>query len=155
MKKVIILIVSFFMLSNFSVADTNSPMTMKNLNGYHVMTGIEISEMLLGETVILKDLLSEAVYEIKISQNGLTEKKIITAKSPKTLTNVEYQARADILSGDVKFSIEGSKIITTDGVRTYISTLYKKDRKIYGVRDVDNESVNFQILIDYKKEYFQ
>jgi len=146
--KIIILIFLFFMYVNSAIADAKAPLTMNDLNGYHVMTGIEISEILLGKTVILKDLLSEAVYEIKISQNGLTEKKIITAKSPKTLTNVEYQARADLLSGDVKFSIEGNKIITTDGVRTYISTLYKKDRKIYGVRDVDNESVNFQILLD-------
>jgi len=151
MKKIIILINALLMISKVAIVNAETPLTMKHLNGYNIMTGLEISEILLGKTVVLKDLLSEAVYEIKISQNGLTEKKVITNKSPKTLTNVEYQARADILSGDVKFSIEGNKIITTDGVRTYISTLYKKGMNIYGVRDVDNESVNFQILTDYKK----
>jgi len=152
MRKIIILIPVFLMIFKVAIAENNSKLTLEKLDGYNIMTGIEISEVLLGKTVILKDLLSEAVYEIKINQNGVTEKKIITAKSPKTLTNVEYQARADLLSGAVKFSIEGNKIITTDGLRTYISTLYKKDKNIYGVRDVDHNSVNFQIITDFKKE---
>lgn len=139
------------MIFKVALADNNSILTLQKLDGYKVMTGIEISEILLGKTVILKDLLSEAEYEIKINKDGVTEKKIIKAKSPKTLTNVDYQARADLLRGALKFSIEGNKIITTDGLRTYISTLYKKDKNIYGVRDVDHESVNFQILTDYKK----
>jgi len=142
--------VTFFMMFDVILADNDSRLTLQKLDGYHIMTGLEISEILLGKTVILKDLLSEAVYEIKISQDGLTEKKVIKAKSPKTLTNVDYQARADILSGDVKFAIEGNKIITTDGVRTYIATLYKKGINIYGVRDVDHESVDFQILTNSK-----
>lgn len=153
MKKNILLIPLILMIFKISLAENSSGLTLKKLDGYKIMTGIEISEILLGKTVILKDLLSEAVYEIKINKDGVTEKKIIKAKSPKTLTNVDYQARADLLTDVLKFSIEGNKIITTDGVRTYISTLYKKGQKIYGVRDVDHESVNFQILIDYKKEH--
>jgi len=153
MKKIILLISINIMIFNTALAENNNILILQKLQGYKIMTGIEISEILLGKTVILKDLLSEAVYEIKINKNGVTEKKTLKTKSPKTLTNVDYQARADLLKGALKFTIEGNKIITTDGLRTYVSTLYKKDNNIYGVRDVDHESVNFQILTDYNKAH--
>ena len=153
MKKIILLISINIMIFNTALAENNNILILQKLQGYKIMTGIEISEILLGKTVILKDLLSEAVYEIKINKNGVTEKKTLKTKSPKTLTNVDYQARADLLKGALKFTIEGNKVITTDGLRTYVSTLYKKDNNIYGVRDVDHESVNFQILTDYNKAH--
>jgi len=112
------------------------------------MANKEINEVLLGKTVILKDLQSEAVYKIKINKNGLTEKKVLSVESPEILTDIDFQARAPILNGSVKFSISENKIITSDGIRTYISSLYKRKNTMYGVRDIDYKSVNFQIIIE-------
>ncbi len=145
------LIIIFFIVLNFTIfsAYSENKITLLSLEkqNFYVMSGKEISEILLDKTVKLKDLLSEAVYEIKINKNGLIERKIITNKNPKTLTSVEYNARASLLGDSMELSIKGNKIVTTDGVRTYMSTLYKKGDIIYGVRDIDHKTVNFQIII--------
>jgi len=62
------------------------------------------------------------------------------------LTSVEYQARADILKGDVEFSIKNNKVIVTDGIRKFISSIYRKQHMLYAVRDIDHDVVNFQII---------
>jgi len=146
------LIILLFVLVNISVSNSmaESKLTLTSLEKQHYkeMTGKEISELLLGKTVTLKDLLSKAIYEVKINNEGLTKKKVIKEKSPKTLTSIEYNSRAALLSDGLEISIKGNKIVTSDGVRTYMSTLYKKQNTIYGVRDIDHNSVNFQIIIE-------
>jgi len=146
------LIILIFLLVNLSVSTVTaeSKLTLASLEKQHykVMTSKEISTLFLGKTITLKDLLSKAVYEVKVNKDGLTKKKVIKEKSPKTLTSIEYNSRAALLSDGLEISIKGNKIITSDGVRTYKSTLYKKDKTIYGVRDIDHDSVNFQILFE-------
>jgi len=149
MKFKILIFTTLLLLIQISKADNSTNISLDKLikDNYTLMSGSDISEMLLGKTVILKDLLSEAVYEVKIHKNGTTEKKQIKSKSSKILTNVDYHARAALLDGSVKFSVSANKIITSDGVRTYNSNLYRKGNKIFGVRDIDNNAVNFQIVI--------
>jgi len=133
-------------------AQADSKLTLASLEkqNYKIMTGIEISEILFNKTIKIKDLLSDAIYKIKIDENGLTKRERIAPKNPKILTSVEYNSRPALLKDSIEFSIKGNKIINTDGIRTYISTLYKKHNKIYGVRDIDNNVVNFQIIIEDK-----
>ena len=152
MKIKLIVLTLCILFSQVSVADENLTLNKLVNNKYHLMTSNEIREILIEKTVILKDLLSEAVYEISINKDGLIDQKIIKEKSPKTLTSVEYHARADILSGSIKFSIGGNKIISTDGIRTYMSSLYKKGDKIFGVRDIDQNVVNFEVIINQDKK---
>ncbi|VAW66037.1 hypothetical protein MNBD_GAMMA08-1698 [hydrothermal vent metagenome] len=149
MKLKIILFATLLLLVQISKAETPTSLTLDKLvkDNYKLMSGNDISEMLLGKKIILKDLLSEAVYEVKIHKNGTTEKKQIKSKNPKMLTNVDYHARAALLDGAAKFSVSANKIITSDGVRTYNSSLYRKGDNIFGVRDIDNNEVNFQIVI--------
>ncbi|RDH82702.1 MAG: hypothetical protein DIZ80_10505 [endosymbiont of Galathealinum brachiosum] len=142
----IIFLTIFVLFTQPTTADEKLTLNKLVENKYHLMTSNEISEILIDKTVILKDLLSEAVYEISINKEGKIDKKIIKEKTPKMLTNIEYHSRADMLSGSIKFSIGGNKIISTDGVRTYMSSLYKKGNKIFGVRDIDHDIVNFEII---------
>jgi len=148
------LIILIFVLAKLSVSTViaEPKLTLASLEKqqYKVMTSKEISTLLLGKTITLKDLLSKAIYEVAINEDGLTKKKVIKEKSPKTLTSIEYNSRAALLSDGLEITIKGNKIITSDGIRTYKSTLYKKDNLIYGVRDIDHDSVNFQIIIDNK-----
>ena len=148
------LIILLFVLVNLTVSSVmaESKLTLTSLEKQHYkeMTSKEISELLLGKTITLKDLLSKAVYEVKINNEGLTKKKVIKEKSPETLTSIEYNSRAALLTDGLELVVKGNKIITSDGVRTYMSTLYKKQNIIYGVRDIDHDSVNFQIIIENK-----
>jgi len=147
MKSKIILWVILNLIITFAIAETKLSLASLEKQDYKQMTSIEISEMLLDKTVRLKDLLSEAVYEIQIKKDGSIKRKMITEKNPKILTSVEYSARPAVLTESVKLLIKGNKIITTDGLRTYMSTLYRKGDMIFGVRDIDHETVNFQIII--------
>jgi hypothetical protein len=147
MKLIIISILS--LVINVTFAGNNESLTLDYLikNNYQLMSAAEINKIISGKKVILKDLLSKAVYELKIDKSGMTEKKTISEKSPDSITSVEYSSRADLLSGDVKLSVKGNNIVITDGIRTYISNLYKKEDNIYVVRDVDNSKVSFKIII--------
>lgn len=147
MKLIIISVLSF--LINIAFAGNNESLTLDYLikNNYQIMSAAEINEIISGNKVILKDLLSKAVYELKIDGSGTAEKKTISEKSPASITSVEYSSRADLLSGDVKLSVKGRNIVITDGIRTYISNLYKKEDNIYVIRDVDNSKVSFKIII--------
>lgn len=149
--KIFVLIIAVIQIS-ISVVYADSKLTLSSLEkqNFNIMTGNEISALFLNNNIKLKDLLSGAIYQIKISENGLIERKVIKGKNPKILTSVEYNSRAALLTDAVDLSIKGNKIITTDGVRTYISILYKKKDLIYGVRDIDHETVNFQIIIEKK-----
>lgn len=146
-----ILVIFLCVFSALALADTQNRLTLSSLEkqGFVLMNGTQASEMLIGKTVQINDLLSQAVYEVKISKNGSMKRKIIKDKSPNMLTNIEYSSRADLLSDTVDMSIEGSKIIVTDGVRTYISILYKKADVIYGIRDIDHDVVNFKIILNH------
>jgi len=148
MRFKIIIFMVLNLIVSFAWADTKLTLASLESQNYKQMTGIEISKLLLNKTVKLKDLLSDAVYEIKIDADGsIKNRKKIKGKNPNILTSVEYHSRASLLSESVDLSIKGNKIITTDGIRTYMSTFYKKDNIIYGVRDIDNETVNFKIII--------
>ncbi len=148
----IFIIIMAVIQTSISVAYADSKLTMNSLEkqNFRVMSGSEISEIFLNNNVKLKDLLSGAVYQIKINENGLIERKTIKEKNPKTLTSVEYSSRAALLTDSVDLSVKDNKVITTDGLRTYVSTLYKKANLIYGVRDIDHETVNFQIILEKK-----
>ena len=147
MKLIIIGILS--VIVNIASAENNKTLSLEYLlnNNYQLMSATEISKIISGKKIILEDLLSKAIYELKIDESGVTEKKIISQKSPDSITNVEYSSRADLLSGDVSLTVKGNSIIITDGIRTYISTLYKKADNIYVVRDIDNNKVSFKIII--------
>jgi hypothetical protein len=137
------------MFTHLVKAEDNPILTLAELKqqGFVLIQSGEMSEMLLDKTVLIKDLLSKSVYEVKINKDGSTDKKQIKKSSAKILTSIEYHSRPALLDATTKFSISHDKIISTDGVRTYISSLYKKQDKIYAVRDVDHNRVSFQIII--------
>ncbi len=115
--------------------------------GYKKMTRTTIRENFIGPTLIIIDLLAGSEYEAKFLSNGKSELKKIKENKPETLTDADYHGRAALLTGINAFTIKGNTVITTDGVRSYASTLYKKGDVVLGVRNVDNGRVYFQIKL--------
>jgi len=56
------------------MAESKLTLTSLEKQHYKEMTGKEINDLLLGKTIMLKDLLSKAVYEVKINNKGRTKK---------------------------------------------------------------------------------
>ena len=137
-------------MSTFILADENYARLTTNIllsDGYKKMSGEKISKKLVGPTLLILDLLAGSEYEVKLSSSGKSKLKKIKEDKPGSLTSADYHSRATVLTGQVSFSIAGDNIVTTDGIRSYSSTLYQKDSVILGVRDIDNGFVNFQIKI--------
>ena len=130
----------------FATENTTS-FTAKKLisSGYILMTGAVIRKELIGRTVTIVDLLAGSEYEAKFLADGKSELKKTKDNKPGTLTDADYQERAPLLTGFNTFTIKGDTVMTTDGVRSYTSKLYKKGNVILGVRNVDNGKVYFQI----------
>lgn len=141
----IIMLLSFQILA----AENDERHTVNRLmtDGFKEMSGAEIKQQLLGRVLMITDLQAGSIYETVLLESGARKLKKIKSESSKTLTDVDYQARAAILSENAKFSTEGNKIISTDGVRTYSIALFKKGNLMFGVRDVDGEYANFQIKL--------
>jgi hypothetical protein len=49
--------------------------------------------------------------------------------------------------GEAGYEISGNTIVSSDGLRTITSTLYRKDKAIIAARDVDGGRVNFEIKV--------
>ena len=47
--------------------------------------------------------------------------------------------------GESGYEVIGNEIVTTDGLRTITSTLYRKGERIVGARDVDAGRANFEV----------
>lgn len=116
-------------------------------NGYNKMSGAAIREKFIGPTLIIMDLQAGSEYEAIFSPDGKSALKKIKGDKAQTLTDADYQGRAVLLTGLNTFTINGDTVITTDGIRSYISTLYKKGDVILGVRDIDNGRVYFQVKL--------
>ena len=116
-------------------------------SGYNKMSGAAIREKFIGSALIIMDLQAGSEYEAIFSPGGKSELKKIKGDKAQTLTDADYQGRAVLLTGFNTFTINGDTVITTDGIRSYISTLYIKGDVILGVRDIDNGRVYFQIKL--------
>lgn len=116
-------------------------------DGFKKMSGTAIRKKFIGPTLIIMDLLAGSEYEAIFTADGKSELKKIKEDKAQTLTDADYHGRSVLLTGFNTFTINADTVFTTDGVRSYISTLYKKDEMILGVRNIDNGRVYFQVKL--------
>lgn len=116
-------------------------------DGYNKISGAAIREKFIGPTLIIMDLQAGSKYVAIFTTDGKSEQKKIKGDKAKTLTDADYQGRAVLLTGFNTFTINGDTVITTDGIRSYTSTLYKKSDVILSVRDIDNGRLYFQVKL--------
>ncbi len=114
--------------------------------GFSQMTGDEIRKTLLGKTLMLKDLTSGKVYEGKLLETG---KRVLkeTGVAKEQVAQSAYHGGGSLLMGKADYEIRNNTIVSSDGIRTITSTLYRKGDRIVAARDVDGGVVNFEINI--------
>lgn len=146
------LILSFCLLSTAVLADDKRFLTVEVLkkNNYVQLTGSQITELMEKHVIEVIDIETDAV---SISRRGDTEdgmgRTFDDLKKDNTLYFLDSRllARAPPLQGDIKRSVQGNALVSTDGVRTYQFSVFEKNGKMYAVRDIDHGNVFFEVKV--------
>lgn len=149
MKNILFALMVIVIATPVQAIENKTSLTATKLlsDGYIKMSGAAIRKNFIGPTLIIMDLLAGSEYEAIFSPDGKSKLKKIKGDKAQTLTDADYQGRAVLLTGINAFTIKGNTFITTDGIRSYTSTLYKKGDVVLGVRNVDNGRVYFQVKL--------
>ena len=130
------------------LAQDRAPMVADLLaEGYVQMTGGEI-EALIGKQLVLRNRVSGQRYTGQLLEGG---RRVLNVPSGADLGSAAqglYHGGDSVLMGESGYAIEGDTIITTDGLRTITSTLYRKDDQIVAARDVDAGRANFEVSVE-------
>ena len=113
-------------------------------DGFKQMTGADIRKQLLGKTLMLKDLASGKVYEGKLLKSG---KRVLKEAdvTKEQVAEAAFHGGGGLLMGEAGYEIKDNTIVSTDGLRTIKSNLYRKGDRIVAARDVDGGAVNFEL----------
>ena len=114
-------------------------------DGYAQMSGADIQRQLIGKALILRDLNTGLEYKATLAQGRRT---LTLSEDQMNRAAVSAFHGGPLLLGDAIYSIEGNRVVSTDGVSTIATTLYRKEGKIYAARDVDQDRVNFEVLLE-------
>jgi len=115
--------------------------------GFKQMTGDEIRKQLLGKTIMLKDLASGNVYEGMLLESGKRVLKDVAAQNAQQNADAAFHGGGPVILGEAAYEIKDNAIVSSDGLRTIKSMLYRKDDRIVAARDVDNGAVKFELSV--------
>ncbi|GMR01235.1 MAG: hypothetical protein BMS9Abin19_0601 [Gammaproteobacteria bacterium] len=140
------------MLSVNVCADEKHFLTVDELvdNGYILLSGEQVLEIMGNHTIKVVDIETDAVTISRNDKSGaVMDRKFVETKNDKasSLLDARLLARAPALEGKIEREVVGDELIATDGVRTYHYKLYKKQEKIYAVRDIDHGNVFFEVEV--------
>lgn len=116
--------------------------------GYSLMSGEQMLELMRRKTIKVVDIETDAVQISKHDKSDAAmDRKFVETKTEKTssLFDAGLLARAPALDGKVEREVVGDELVSTNGVRTYRYRLYRKQEKIFAVRDIDNGNVFLEI----------
>ncbi len=119
-------------------------------DGYQLLSGLQILDIMNNYTIKVVDIETGAVSISKNDNlNDSIDRKFVDKKSEKasSILDPRLMARAPPLDGKIERRVVGDELISTDGVRTYHFRLYKKQEKIYAVRDIDYGNVFFEVMV--------
>jgi len=145
-----VLLITMFSINVF--ADEKHFLTVDELvnNGYILLSGQQVLEIMNNHTIKVVDIETDAVTVSRNDKSGAAmDRKFVETKSDKasTLLDTRLLARAPALEGKIERKVVGDELIATDGVRTYHYKLYKKQEKIYAVRDIDYGNVFLEVEV--------
>lgn len=148
------LILTVCIFSTTVLAEEKRFLTVEELtkNDYVQLTGLQISELMKKHVIEVIDIETDAV-SISRRGNGNAEdgmeRKFDDLKTDKTLYFLDTRllARAPPLQGEIKRSVKGDALVSTDGVRTYQFSVYEKQGKIYAARDIDHGNVFYEVKV--------
>ena len=115
-------------------------------DGYSQMSSEDIRSHLLGKTLLLKDLSSGQVYQGALLESGKRMLKD-TGVAAEQRTQAAFHGGGPLLMGEADYEIRDDMIVSTDGLRTISSRLYRKGDRILAARDVDGGTIKFEVSI--------
>ena len=145
-----VLLITVFSIN--SHADEKTFLTVEELvdNGYSLLSGQQILEIMTNHTIKVVDIETNAVSISKNDESNTDMgRKFVETKSDKAsyFLDPRLMARAPPLEGKIERKVAGDELIATDGVRTYHYRLYKKQERIFAARDIDNGNVFLEVEV--------
>lgn len=116
-------------------------------DGFKQLTGQEICNELLGKTLVLRDLNSGREYEGILLEGGQRMMKETTIEGARQSADALFHGSGPVLVGEAAYEIKDNAIVSTDGMRTIKSMLYRQGSRIVAARDVDDGVVNYELRI--------
>ena len=119
-------------------------------DGYELMSGLQILDLMNNYKIKVVDIETGAVSVSKNDNlNDAIDRKFTDKKGdkPSSMLDPRLMARAPPLDGKIERRVVGDELISTNGVRTYHFRLYKKQEKIYAVRDIDYGNVFLEVKV--------
>lgn len=151
-NKFVFFILSVCFFSAAVLAEDKRFLTVEELtkNDYVQLTGLQISELMNKHVIEVIDIETDAVSISRRdnAEDGM-ERKFDDLKTDKTLYFLDTRllARAPPLQGEIKRSVKGDALVSTDGVRTYQFSVYEKQGKMYAARDIDHGNVFYEVKV--------
>jgi len=129
-------------LVNYEIRDIQDAsftiQVLKSQNARELSTD-EIKQLLVGKTVLIKDLISGDVYQSRYGENGLRSMRYINPAE--NSTEPEKQQTEDtyrIVDGQLISSVDGNEIATR---------IFELENHYYGALNVDDGAVNFEFVL--------
>ena len=116
-------------------------------DGFKQMTANDIRKALLGKTIVLRELNTGREYEGMLLDSGKRVLKETTAQGGQQSADAAFHGGGSVLLGEAAYEIKDNAIVSSDGLRTIKSMLYRKDDRIVATRDVDNGAVNYELSV--------
>ena len=145
-----VLFILIFSISSY--ADEKPFLTVDEIigDGYKLLSGLQILDIMNNHTIKVVDIETGSVSISKNdSSNDAIDRKFVETKSDKSTAflDARLMARAPALEGKIERKVVGDELVSTDGVRTYRFRLYRKQEKIFAVRDIDHGNVFFEVKV--------
>ena len=120
------------------------------IHNYTKLTGQQILDLMSRHSIKVIDIETDAVAlsTRKKSEAGM-EREFEGVKDNKALYFLDARllARAPALEGQIDRKVVGNELVATDGIRTYRYTVYKKQNRMFAVRDIDNGNVYYELEV--------
>ncbi len=132
-------------------ADEKQFLTVDKLlaNGYVKLSGNELFELMKNSVIRVVDIETSAVTISRHDADTVgLERKFSEAKQNKPLYFLDTRllARAPPLDGNIRRKVDGDELVATDGIRTYRYSVYRKQGRLFAVRDIDHGNVFFEVM---------
>ncbi len=151
MNKLNVFSVLFIALFSSNVfADEVHFLTVKEIveDGYVQLSGLQIVEIMNKHIIKVVDIETDSVITSKNdSLNNTIDRKFVDEQKDKSsvILDPRLMARAPPLDGKLERRVVGDELVVTDGIRTYHYSLYRKQERIFAVRDIDHGNVFLEV----------
>jgi len=137
--------------ANLSAGDSGF-VTVEDLvkGGFEKLPGHQIAVLMDKHVIEVVDIETDAVTVSKrdADEMGMERKfKKTKPENASAMLSPRLLARAPALEGKLERKVVVDALIVTDGVRTYRYSIYKKQDKLFAVRDIDHGYVFYKVTV--------